>query len=282
MVSRAVEKAQKRVEEYNFGIRKNLLEYDQVMNIQRQRIYELRQGLLQGEQLEERFFEFYHQAVDDLVQRAAADGIRGEELATRNATGFAEESALPPLDAATVPVVEGGDACRDHLMGVVKAAFAERRGEFGDDIINQILRVVQLDVIDRRWKDHIDFMDGLRRGIGLESYGQKDPKMRFKEEGFRRFEQMMELIRHDIMRLFFRLQIVNRDAQAPARPGVPGMLEAGGFQPKGAANGDPVEGGTPTPLANPVPAPVPAAGHPGPDDPCPCGSGQAFRHCHGT
>ncbi|MDA3961319.1 MAG: preprotein translocase subunit SecA [Planctomycetota bacterium] len=285
MVSRAVEKAQKRVEEYNFGIRKNLLEYDEVMNLQRKQIYVQRQRILEGEGLEETFYELYGHALDEVVQKSAADGIRGDELAKRLAADFLENTGVEPPAESDIPVKQGGDACRDFLLGLVRERFELRRKEFGEEVLAQVLRLVMLETIDRRWKDHIDFMDGLRRSIGLESYGQKDPKLRFKEEGFRRYENMMELIQLDVARIFFRLQIVNDQQQAPNKPGVPGMLEAGGFAPKPIGVASKANATTQKMDAQKMDAQLNSKTNtsmqPQPDDPCPCGSGGLYKDCHG-
>ena len=277
-----MEKARKRVEEYNFGIRKNLLEYDQVMNIQRKNIYQQRQEILQGKDLEVSFLDVVEKAMDDLVQEAAADGTRGDTLATRLSEQFNAFIGLPAPAPSEVPVQNGGDACCVFLVGRIKEALVERGKELeavksdfeerGD--LPGMYRFVLLEAIDRRWKDHIDFMDHLRRGITLESYGQKDPKMRFKEEGFKSFQAMSQLIRNDVSRTFFRLQLQIEDGPRrnppPPRRGPRGSLEAGGFRPIGAAGS-----------ATPQPAPVGADGEPDPDAPCPCGAGQSYRRCHG-
>ncbi len=261
MVSRAVEKSQKRVEEYNFGIRKNVVEYDEVMNIQRREIYRTRQRILRGEGLESLLLDFFADGLDDLVQECAADGTRGSELAARLTQAFAEETGLPKPAPDSLPVQEGGDACRDKLMELVRNVYAGRKTEIGPEGLEHVLRFVLLDGIDRRWKDHIDFMDTLRRGIGFEGMGQRDPKLRYKEEGYRHFQMMYQLIRKDVASVFFRLQVSLESAPPPA------------------ATRRPARSAPPVALGSG--APVPAGGQPGPDDPCPCGSGMRFRDCHG-
>jgi preprotein translocase subunit SecA len=266
MVSRAVEKAQKRVEEYYFGMRKNLLEYDQVANQQRTIIYKQRQGILEGAELEKTLRRMFKDGLDDLVQKVAGEGARGPELATKLADAYHAETGLPKPDPTTIPVKDGGDACRDLLVGLVDAQITTRKNDFGP-MFEQILTFILLDTIDRRWRDHLYAMDHLRHAIGLEAYAQKDPRIRFKEEGFKLFGVMNELIRADVIRLFFRVQI---QADAPVEPGPPvaqRMMEAGGFAPVGSAP--------------PAGASGEAAPKPKPNDPCPCGSGQPFKRCHG-
>ncbi len=256
MVSRAVEKAQKRVEEYYFGFRKNLLEYDQVMNQQRTIIYKQRQAIIEGQGLEESLRKYYRDSLDDLVQKAAADGTRGPELAKHIADSFGAEIGLPAPTPDEIPVKDGGDACRDVLMKVVEANLATRKTEFGE-MFPKIAQFVLLEAIDHRWKDHIDAMDHLRHSIGLEAYAQKDPRLRYKEEGYRRFALVNELIRGDVARLYFRVQI--RQEEPPPSPAA--ALAAGGFAQAGGN--------------------APEAPRAGAHDPCPCGSGRKYKNCHG-
>jgi len=264
MVSRAVEKAQKRVEEYYYGIRKNLLEYDQVMNQQRLSIYGQRQRVLEGKGLDTTLVELYRGGLDDLVQKAAEDGMRGHALAERMAKSFAEDTGLPEPAASEIPVKEGGAACLNYLYKRVEGEIAKRKETLAA-MHDQVLRFLLLDTIDRRWKDQIYAMEHLRHAIGLEAYAQKDPRMRYKEEGYRRFEMMNELIRLDVSRVWFRLQVQVQPEATPAveqQPRAAAMLSAGGFAS--------------------IDAPAkPAAGKPAPNDPCPCGSGQPFKRCHG-
>ncbi len=267
MVTRSVEKAQKKVEEVHYGMRKRLLEDDQVMNIQRKQIYEERQRILEGENLEEFFLDFSKQALDDMIQEAAGDGTRGIELADRIGSGFEELSGLSKPAADDIPVKLGGDACRDYLLERVTEATKKRRQELGDEVIEQIFRFVLLETIDHNWKDHLYAMDHLKHGIGLESYGQKDPRLRFKEEGFRLFIGAVSRIRRDALRMFFRIQVEQGNAEQ-------GRQTQAGPTPAPAKSNEPVN-----PPADELNAP--GAPKPGPDDPCPCGSGLPYKHCHG-
>ena len=162
---------------------------------------------------------------------------------------------------------------------MVTQAVAARKAEMGE-VYDHVLRFVLLDVIDRRWKDHLYSMDHLRHAIGLEGYAQKDPRMRYKEEGYRLFNTMNELINHEVARLFFRLQVQAQPPE-PEGAGPTPQLEAGGFKAAAAAAGGAAP--RPTPASNPGPnllgtGPV---NRPAPTDPCPCGSGSQFRNCHG-
>ena len=281
LVTRQVEKAQKKVEEFHYGIRKNLLEYDQVANSQRTIIYRQRQQVLEGKELAKMLLGLYRKSVDELIQKSAIDGTRGTELATSISEGYNKEFGLPNLPIAAIPIKDGGDACLEYVMKDVSNHITTRRTELGE-VYEHVLRFVLLDVIDRRWKDHLYGMDHLRHAIGLEGYAQKDPRMRYKEEGYRLFSAMNVLINNDVAKLFFRLQV---QAQPPEDSGPAGSLEAGGFKAlAAAASGEaphsPAEAAAQQQRAGALPSGTPSK-RPAPMDPCPCGSGSQFRNCHG-
>ena len=265
MVTRSVEKAQKKVEEVHYGMRKRLLEDDEVMNIQRTQIYKQRQRILEGDDLTAFFKEYAEQALDSLIQEEAADGLRGSELAERIAASFQELCNSDQVQASDVPVKDGGDACREFLCERVNEGLLKRKEEFGDEVFGRILRFVLLETIDHNWKEHLYAMDHLKHGIGLESYGQKDPRLRFKEEGFRLFVQTLARIQRDILRMFFRIQIELKD---PEQAAAAQQMQAGGFAQK------PAKAAAPS-------APAVSGPKPKPNDPCPCGSGMPFKQCHG-
>ncbi len=279
MVSNAIEKAQKKVEEYHYGIRKNLLEYDQVMNNQRSLIYKQRQAILEGRDVEKTLTSFYSDGLDDLIQRAATNGVRGPELATAIAESFSQEIGLTPVDPASIPVKDGGEAVLNFLFPLVATGIATRKSEMGE-MFDTVLRFILLDTIDKRWKDHLYTMDHLRHSIGLEAYAQKDPRLRYKEEGFRLFQTMNGLIRQDVMRIFFRLQLQVQPPVDEESTNTKAEFAAGGFVPAplgrlaAAGNGPGEETAVATGTAEPRAKPAPT-------DPCPCGSGSAYRHCHG-
>ncbi|MBA2482366.1 MAG: preprotein translocase subunit SecA [Planctomycetes bacterium] len=284
MVSRAVEKAQKRVEEFHYGIRKNLLEYDQVMNSQRTMIYRQRNAVLAGKDLEKTLLVFYRDAIDDLIQRVAADGTRGPELAKKICDEFTKEIGIPAPQPEALPVKDGGDECLKVLYKIVTDGIDSRKTEFGQDVYDTVMRLVLLDTIDRRWKDHLYAMDHLRHAIGLEGYAQKDPRMRYKEEGYKLFLMMNELIRADVAKMFFRLQV---QVNAPEGGGPSAELDAGGFK-AAPGLGKPASARTQQAAAAAANAgeglpPNPGMGNrkPAPGDQCPCGSGRTFKQCHG-
>ena len=219
--------------------------------------------MLEGKDLEGILVTLYRGAIDDLVQKSAADGIRGQALAERLGKNFAEEIGLPEPKAGELPVKEGGDACCAFLWAGVEKALSERKAGLGE-VHDHVLRYLLLDSIDRRWKDQIYAMEHLRHAIGLEAYAQKDPRIRYKEEGYRRFDMMNELIRLDVARLWFRLQVQVKEPEQPAAaaPQPARALAAGGFAAAKLADHS-------------------TGAKPGPNAPCPCGSGQPFKRCHG-
>ena len=162
-------------------------------------------------------------------------------------------------------------------VNAVRPIVTYRALDLGAVAMPFLLRLVLLENMDRRWKDHIDFMDTLRRGIGFEGMGQRDPKLRFKEEGFRLFALMQELVRHDVSRMVFRLQV---QVQAPEPANGPAAsLEAGGFAP--AVSNRPDTRAETEVLPRPPEAADGTRPKPKPNDPCPCGSGIPFKRCHG-
>ena len=178
---------------------------------------------------------------------------------------FSKTIGLPAPEIDELPVKNGGEACLTVLMQRVEAAINARRAE-QSEAFPFVLRFILLDSIDRRWKDHLYQMDHLRHAIGLESYAQKDPRLRFKEEGYRLFTTMHGLIKSEVARIFFRVQ-VQAAPPVPENSSPAAALSAGGFAQRGALAA----------LSEPVVQP----NRPAPGDPCPCGSGLLFKRCHG-
>ena len=278
MVSNAIEKAQRKVEEYHYGIRKNLLEYDQVMNSQRTLIYKQRQAILEGRDLDQTIARFYKDGLDDLIQRSAADGARGPDLAKRIAESLEKEIGLPPIPVDQIPVKGGGDEVLGYLFPLIEKTIAARKAEMGE-MFETVLKFVLLDTIDKRWKDHLYGMDHLRHAIGLEAYAQKDPRLRYKEEGFRHFQIMNELIRQDVLGVFFRLQLQIQPPQEQSdATNTQAEFAAGGFTPApmGRLSKDSAIAEAEAPETQ-----TKVKAKAAPTDPCPCGSGALYKHCHG-
>ena len=281
MITRSVERAQRKVEENNYGIRKRLLEYDNVMNQQREVIYVRRRNALLGERLKDE--------VLDLVDTFAAKALE-RHYEEGDIAGLQEELRTQLLLDLSFTPEEFHAKGPDGLRGAINAAAAEfyRRKEerLGAEIMGRIEKMVVLQVIDEKWKDHLREMDDLKEGIHLRAYGQKDPLVEYKTEGFRMFMELIDLIDTEIVTTVFRLfpaQAQELPIRGPQRPpqavrtthdSAVGM----GFQ----ANREPVPGSAgQDPARGEKPQPVRVAEKVGRNDPCPCGSGKKYKQCHG-
>ena len=282
MVTGAIERAQKRVEDRNFGIRKQLLEYDNVMSKQREVIYAQRREVLLGNDMSDEVQEMIASYVDAQVQRYLNPQIEPEER---------DVGALRTSLADAVPVFETvdfepyrdkqPDDVTDELVEKMEAAYQAREEELGAPLLRELERFIVLQVVDQHWKEHLHNMDVLRQGIGLRGYGQRNPLQEYAFEGYNLFEEMNANIRLNVAKLLFRVQ-VNVDQRLERRPqrqapvqysaaGATGVAAAGAA--RGAAAG-PARGSGPT-------SPIRAGEKVGRNDPCPCGSGKKYKHCHG-
>jgi preprotein translocase subunit SecA len=267
MVTRAIENAQKKVEAHNFDIRKQLLEYDDVMNKQREVIYEQRRRVLRGENLTDLFLGMIDDRLNEILELYCPEGVYPEEWDFKGLDeGLARQFVMNPEDEAEMKEL-GRTALREHLVQKIDEAYKMKEAELGEPLMRQLEKMVMLRVIDTQWKDHLLAMDYLKEGIGLRGYGQKDPLVEYKREGFGMFAAMMERIKNDAVEHLFKIQVV-KDQPAPA----------------------------PRPAAAPPPARLQfsrgdAAAQPktvhrdvqkvGRNDPCPCGSGKKYKKCHG-
>ncbi len=352
MVSRAIARAQKKVEDRNFEVRKNLLEYDEVMDQQRHQIYSARQKVLEAKGTKEMVLEMLERAVTRTSQSTFfqdAEGFRGWFQKT-----FGFELA---------PEVAGDAVAKDGnvqpVLDLVAQAYEKREAELTAEILRQLERYLLLNAIDGRWKDHLHAIDALKAGIGLRGYGQVDPKTEYKREGFQLFEQLLQAIEDEVTSLILRIKIARPESgEAAAAKPAAAVPQPKGIEPSAAAiararaaaarpkptqyvpasrafdvakrqqmiaqmqqraqeqaaaqapdaeaavqshagetNGNtsaaqptpaqpaPAQPGlapraaqAPAPKAAAQPAHVPAVGR---NDPCPCGSGQKYKKCHG-
>jgi len=288
LVTRAVESAQKRVEQQNFSIRKRLLEYDDVMNRQREVVYGIRDRVLRGENMKEEIENYLNDVVSAQVE---AHG-ETEELLTPDSMRLIA-AGLELLLMAPFPrkdLLEGNIVPAEATEELAKWAnevYERRENDWGSDLTREIERRVMLSVIDEKWRDHLYEMDMLKEGIGLRAWGQKDPLIEYKREAFEAFEAMMGGLGEDVMRRLFRVSIIPAPSGGPdGRPvplRTPRPLETVGAR----------ESRTPLPMfSQPRPAqPVPRTGPAEParaqervgrNDPCPCGSGKKYKRCHGV
>ncbi len=290
LLNRTIENAQKKVEERNFEIRKHLLEYDDVLNQQRKFIYEERNAILKDADLKKRARDTAIEMVDNFLAAWEEDQKREQGQAYAEMQGILRENfniQLPYRSdvARTKPVaelaVEAARLLDSDLQS--KLSFA------GEENLNQFIRIQYLQAIDARWLDHLESMEALREAVYLRSYGQKNPLLEYKLEGFDIFERMIEDIRKSIAQRLFLVRI-----QAPetrqAAPVVPRSVSAsheasgqfGGAGGSGAAASGGAQRSAVAEAARPENATVVRAGAKvGRNDPCPCGSGKKYKHCHG-
>jgi preprotein translocase subunit SecA len=268
MISKAIENAQKKVEGHNFEIRKHLIEYDDVMNKQREVIYTQRKEVLAGENIRETVEGIIAEAVEDMVstfcpEKTPPADWNWENLTEDFVNQFYFPAVLPdPTDRGLTQAV-----LEEELKRQVAVRLAEREAEFTPPVMEHLMKVLLLQTIDVQWKDHLLSIDHLKEGIGLRGYGQKNPKEEYKKEAYGLFMEMMGRIRQEVIQKLFRVQLAREDdvermEETEQRRRRLVLSRAGG--------GDQ--------------APKPATREEdkvGRNDPCPCGSGQKYKKCCG-
>jgi len=250
LVTRSIERAQGQVEAQNFEIRKNVLKYDEVMNRQREIIYEWRTGILTGEDPTTLIDEWLADSVGGVVEALLDPNFPRSEW---DLEGLGEALAVLYPHRFTPETVEekGFDEIKQWAIEDARGAYTRRRQEVGPDLMRSLERQVVLSVIDNKWREHLAEMDHLRQGIGLRAMGQRDPLVEYQREGFDMFAGMVDAIRADAIRYLFHVQVA-----APPRRTAP-------------------------PAARSAPQPG-AAAKVGRNDACPCGSGKKYKRCHGA
>ena len=260
MLTSAIEKAQKKIEGNNYGIRKNLLDYDRVNNEQREIIYKERRRVLDGENMRDAIFKMIYDTVDSTVDMCIADDTDGEEwdLTELNRL-LLPVIPVKPVTAEQTKGIRKGDLKQKLKEEAVKL-YEEKETEFPqEEQIRELERVILLKVIDQKWMDHIDDMDQLRQGIGLQAYGQRDPKVEYKMTAYDMFNEMTNSIQQDTIRLLYHVRIeqkVEREQVAKVT----------------GTNKD--ESGPRKPVQRTEKKIYP-------NDPCPCGSGKKYKQCCG-
>jgi preprotein translocase subunit SecA len=282
-VSKSIEVAQRRVEAHNFEIRKQLLEYDNVMNKQREVIYTQRHSVLEGVSLKEEVLGIVERLVDGYLQAAIPPGekefneVQTQELCNLLYAKFGMDIRSYEMKGKTADVI------KERLMADVVAGYEAKETAAGADAIRYMERMVFLQVIDSKWKDHLYAMDKLREGIGLRAYGHRDPLIEYKNEAFTNFSQMIAGIEDEAAEVLLKLQpqrtqqrvktVFDTAAQHMVHPQVQKFE-----QPQSSVDG-PAAGGH----SGQQPKAVSAVSHPrvGRNDPCPCGSGKKYKKCCG-
>ncbi|RPH92678.1 preprotein translocase subunit SecA [candidate division KSB1 bacterium] len=296
LITRAISRAQERVEAYNFSIREHLLKYDDVMNQQRTVVYSRRNVALRGGDPDPLIAEMISDHTDYLLENNVIGTGRDSEI---NHEGLAEDLMRTFLVDITNDISLRGqneDQLRSTLLEKIEEARKLRLSLLGEELFKQLQRYAILRAIDEHWREHLYAMDGLKEGVGLRAYGQKDPLIEYKKEGFELFQSMLDSVNADALRIVFRAQPVTEPAQRP-RPTAPtrtpaltySHADSAGLAFSRAASAPPQEDGRPAapqgeesaPRAG-KPQPVRVGPQVGRNDPCPCGSGKKYKKCHGA
>jgi len=264
LISRAIENAQKKVEAHNFEIRKHLIEYDDVMNKQREVIYSQRREILSGTDLRDSFLEMMDETVEDIVEGYAIEKVcatewdwQGISKGVHQYFGFQFDIPSETMDRLTPTIF------RELLKEKVREVFHARVESFGEELMDHMIKVIMLQTIDTQWKDHLLSIDHLKEGIGLRGYGQKDPKQEYKKEAYQLFIDMITRIRQELVEKIFWVQIAREEdveqmEQKQRKQRLVFNL-TGEDSPQQPVRSDKV----------------------GRNDPCPCGSGKKYKKCCG-
>ncbi|MEE1114766.1 MAG: preprotein translocase subunit SecA [Eubacterium sp.] len=260
MLSSAIEKAQKKIEGNNYGIRKNLLDYDLVNNEQREIIYKERRRVLDGENMRDSIMKMIYDTIDSTVDRVIGESGEDDEWDL----GELNRILLPiiPLKPVTKESIQGvgKEELKQKLKEAAVKLYEEKEAEFpSEEQIRELERVILLRVIDEKWMNHIDDMDQLRQGIGLQAYGQKDPKVEYKLTAYNMFYEMTEGIQQDTIRVLYHVRVQEKVEREQ-------VAEITGTNKDDSAENKPVQRKEKKIY---------------PNDPCPCGSGKKYKQCHG-
>jgi len=259
MISRSIETAQRRVENRNFEIRKHVLDYDDVMNQQREVIYAQRRAVLMGENLHDNIIDMIEKAVTNSISMFSGESTFPEEWDLSSLADYVEGFFLPGIHLSTEELADlSAEEIEEMLIDKAKALYKSREELFGADLMREVERAVMLQVVDSKWMDHLDAMDMLREGIGLRAYGQKNPLVEYRREGYEMFQAMIDSIQDDIVRYVMRVTPQVREEVAEPRNVTENRYE--GEPSKPIHTGDQV----------------------GRNDLCPCGSGLKYKKCCGT
>ena len=261
MLTSAIEKAQEKIEYNNYGIRKNLLEYDQVNNDQREIIYSERRSVLNGDSMRDAIFKMIQDQVEKAVDTCISNEIPREEWNLNELN----ELILPiiplePITEESISDVKNMKELKQHLKEKAVLLYEAKETEFPEiEQFRELERVVLLKVIDRKWMDHIDDMDQLRQGIGLQAYGQRDPLVEYKMAGFDMFDEMISSIQEDTIRLLYHVQVEQKvEREQVAKVTGTNKDDTAQNAPKKREHAKVY-----------------------PNDPCPCGSGKKYKQCCG-
>lgn len=259
IITKSIENAQKKVEAHNFNIRKHVLEYDDVINTQREVIYSQRRQVLENENTKDSIIDMITQVIDRLLDIYVSKDIHPEEWDLKGLSEYLMDIFQIRYDFEGKEQDLSRDDLRQELISKALAAYDKKEEELGSDTMRELERYVLLKTVDQKWMDHIDAMDQLREGIGLRAYGQRDPVMEYKFEGYEMFQDMIRSIQEDTVRYLFRVQV----KAAPER-----RQKTYNMSYSHSDSGE-------------KPQPVRKEKKIGRNDPCPCGSGKKYKKCCG-
>ena len=285
MVSRAIEKAQRKVEGRNFDFRKQLLEYDDVANDQRQVIYAQRNDLLEMDTIEDAIAGMREEVVNDIISNHIPPQSLVEQWDVP-----ALEQVLKADFGIELPIAKWLDEdkklfeepLREKIVKAMDDFYTQKCERLGGDIMRSLEKQLMLHVLDTLWKEHLQTMDQLRQGIGLRAYAQKNPKQEYKREAFELFQELLNNLKHDVTRVLFRVEPMTQEQMQ--------MMEAKRrMEAEQAMRNQKLQHEEASALAEPKPEAEPAQQQPqtrtapkvGRNDPCPCGSGKKYKACHG-
>ena len=270
IVTRAIETAQKNVEEQNFEIRKNVLKYDEVMNTQRQVVYGERRKILEGRELKDEALEYVELVVSGTVSQFVSKDIYPEEWDLDGLLTALGVVYPTQLTRAQLEDLTSAEEVQQLVVDEAVQAYEAKEAELGVDestgqpVLREMERIVLLSIIDNAWREHLYEMDYLQEGIGLRAYGQRDPLVEYQREAFQMFQDMKDAIQEEFVRYIYRVQLVRQDE--PARPRPQRVRISHGDEAGGGATG-----GAAVSVSDKIPR----------NAPCPCGSGKKYKKCHG-
>lgn len=287
IISRTIESAQSKIEGYNFDMRKHVLDYDDVMNKQREVVYKKRKEILSAEQVKQELLGY----IDEEVERNISMHCVGEDYewqVEKITTEIQNIFAFSQQDGKKLEQIKEDKSknsaekitlMQEYVMGKAKEAYIKKEQEIGAEALRQVEKAIILQTIDTLWMNHLDEIDYLRQGIGLRGYGQRDPLIEYKREAFHMFSHLMENMRSTTVRTVFKISLMSTAPEAKAVEILPENVQYQGAQENASQFANTEESGNQQ-QTQPQ-KPIINSNKVGRNDPCPCGSGKKFKNCHG-
>jgi preprotein translocase subunit SecA len=288
LINKSIERAQSKVEEHNFDIRKHLLEYDDVVNEQRKVVYGQRDAIMSDDHLVDRVIATAGDVVDEILEEFQGTKNLGEQQVQQILASLLDTLLYSPSAAPESFVSLSVEALRDAVIDDMRRELSRKNEIVGPERFNFIIRIEYLRTVDQRWQDHLENLEELREAVYLRGYAQRNPLLEYKLEGFRMFDELLAGIRVSIAKRMFAIKAQGMEERKPVVAASDGtaqhrdasLLGAGGGTSTGGAGAAAVHAGSEgsQPRQVTVKRTVPKVGR---NDPCPCGSGKKYKHCHG-